>query len=127
MTLDFKITGTKKNPDVEFDASTRTLSIVGRSVLNNMDDNFYGPVIDFLAEYAKTGEDNLIVEFQLDYFNTSSHPSIIQIFRKTAEIHASGRSSEIHWKYAFDDEEMKEIGEELQKFSPIKFEFIQSE
>ena len=125
--LDFKIAGTKRNPSVEFDPDTGKLSIVGRSVLNNMDDDFYRPVLRFLSEFAKTGTGKLIVEFHLDYFNTSSHPSIIQIFRKTAEIHESGRPAEIHWVYASDDEEMKEIGEELQKFSPIRFTFKMSE
>lgn len=115
------IAGTKNNPSINFNESENKISIEGRSVLQNMDDRFYGALIQFLKEYSSQKKRGLVVEIFLDYFNTSSHPSLIQIFKETAEI----EDSQIHWLYEENDIEMMEIGHELQKYSSITFNIRQ--
>ena len=117
MMLELKIEKTKSNPEVIYSEENNKLSIVGRSVLKNMDDYFYHPIFNFIEEYKKQGKEGLILELFLDYFNTSSHPSLIKIFKGVSEI----PSSEIRWLYEESDIEMMEIGHELQKYSPQGF------
>ena len=108
------IEATKSNPKVTYNEGNNTLSIVGRSVLKNMDDEFYNPIFDFLKRMKLENNEGLKVEFLLDYFNTSSHPSLINIFKLTSEI----EKSEIVWLYEMNDLEMMEIGNELSRYSP---------
>ena len=116
--MELYIEGSKSNPKVDFDLSTNKLKIHGRSVLKNMDDGFFRPVFSFLEKYISSNEKGLSVEFYIDYFNTSSHPSFIKIF----ELAGSINDSKLIWLYDQNDLEMMEIGQELQAFSPIKFD-----
>lgn len=116
--MELNIEGSKSNPRVFYNEIDNKLMIHGRSVLKNMDDKFYAPIIDFIINFSNSEKEGLIVEFLLDYFNTSSHPSLIEIFKKTNLV----KGARILWLYEQNDMEMMEIGQELQMYSPIKFE-----
>lgn len=114
--MELNIEGSKSNPKILFNSAENKLTIHGRSVLRNMDDNFYYPVYEFIDNFSASLK-GLIVEIYLDYFNTSSHPSLIKIFQSLDKI----EEVEIIWLYDQNDIEMMEIGQELQIYSPIKF------
>ena len=114
---------TKSSPKILFDSESKKLMIHGRSVLKNMDDDIYRPVFDFLDDCKQKGEKGITTEFFLDYFNTSSHPSLIEIFKKTADI----TDSNIVWLFEQNDLEMMEIGSELSRYSPKPIEVKQIE
>jgi len=121
MKLDVK--GSKSNPNISYNDTNKSILISGRSVLKNMDDPFYRPLYRFLENYASNNLTGLSVELFLDYFNTSSHPSLIKIFELTSQI----SEAKIIWLYEQNDLEMMEIGQELQAYSPVKFEFKASQ
>lgn len=116
--MELNIEGTKTNPEIFFDKIGNKVIIEGRSVLKNMDDEFFHPLYSFLDNYSNSGYSSLTLVLNLDYFNTSTHPSLITIFRKMNSI----SEAKIIWLYERNDMEMMEIGQELQMYSPIKFE-----
>lgn len=120
---DFKIEGTKKSPEIIFNSLTNVISINGRSIMSNLNDDFYSPVLDIIEKLIESKISDFTLEFKLDYFNTSSHLSIIKIFKKVDKIYSQGTNTKIIWSYAADDLEMKEIGEEIQKFCKVKFTY----
>lgn len=112
--LELNIEKNKSTPEIVYDHTLNKLTIRGRSVLKNMDDDFYAPVYQLLKEAVNNNE-GIIVEFSLDYFNTSSHPSLIKIFELTSKV----ENSILIWWYESNDLEMMEIGSELQRYSPM--------
>ena len=120
---DFKIEGTKKSPEIIFDSLSNFISINGRSVMSNLDDDFYNPVFKTIEKLTSENVKNFTLEFKLDYFNTSSHLSIIKIFKSIDDIYSRGANTKVIWAYSSDDIEMKEIGEEIQKFCKVKFTY----
>jgi len=116
--MELDIAGSKSNPKIHFSKEENRVVIYGRSVLKNMDDTFFYPLFSFLKRYKEANEKGLTVEFYLDYFNTSSHPSLIKIFELSGEI----EDVKVSWLYDPNDMEMMEIGQELQIYSPVKFD-----
>ena len=117
---DLKIEGTKKSPEINYNSSENALTIHGRSILSNLEDDFYNPIFKLLSE-IKSEENNVFtLEFHLDYFNTSSHMSIMKILKGVSEV---GSNASVIWAYDSDDLEMKEIGEEMQRFCNIEFTY----
>lgn len=115
--MELDIASSKSNPKIFFDKDKNKVTIHGRSVLKNMDDTFFYPLFSFLKKYKEESNGGLTLEFYLDYFNTSSHPSLIKTFELVGEIN----EGKIIWLYDPNDMEMMEIGQELQVYSPIKF------
>ena len=103
----------KSAPSVKYNNETNVLHIEGRSVLKNLNDNLFEVVYNFLDKYKEEGLTGLTLEFYLEYFNTSSHPSLVKLFKLTSAI----KDSSIVWLYHQTDLEMMEIGSELSSFS----------
>lgn len=120
---DLNIEGTKKSPKIKFDNNSSYLSIIGRSVMSNLDDDFYNPVFTTLKAIQEEKPPTFSLEFQLDYFNTSSHLSIIKILKEIDVISSQATETKLIWAYSTDDIEMKEIGQEMQKFCSVPFEY----
>ena len=116
--MELDIAGSKSSPKIHFNKEENRVVIHGRSVLKNMDDPFFYPLFSFLKKYKVANEKGLTVEFYLDYFNTSTHPSLIKIFELSGEI----EDVKVIWLYDPNDMEMMEIGQELQVYSPVKFD-----
>jgi len=120
---DFKIESTKKSPKVIFCESEKLMRIHGRSMMSNLDDDFYNPIFDILSALKVKKAPHFTIEFRLEYFNTSSHLSIIKILKKVDELKSVGTEPKIKWVYETDDVEMREIGEEIQRFCNTRFIF----
>lgn len=121
--MNFSIERTRKTPEIKFDASTGRLIIAGRSIPENSIE-FYRPVIDWVdGVVAASGADPLRVFVQLEYFNTSSSKSLLDLFKRFEKLSAV----EIHWHYDSDDEDMLEAGEDYDHIVEVPFRFIEVE
>jgi hypothetical protein len=121
------IQGSAKTPSIEFEPTTGTLEIKGRSIPENAID-FFKPLIDWLDEYAKDPNDLTQANIQLEYFNTSSSKCILDIFKKLEIINKmDGKEVVINWYYEEDDEDMLEAGEDYQSILKIPFKMIEIE
>ncbi|MBK9479697.1 MAG: DUF1987 domain-containing protein [Bacteroidetes bacterium] len=118
------IESTDEFPSVFFDKTSGKLEISGISIPHNSSD-FYTPLVEWLVKYVKHPAKETRLECKLDYFNTSSHKYLTEIFKILDELSKSGAKVTIAWYYNVEDEDMKLIGQELSHFLSLPFEFIE--
>jgi SiaC family regulatory phosphoprotein len=116
------IAATDEFPSVILDKENNKFEISGISIPHNSSD-FYSPIIDWIKKYCKNPNPTTVLECKLDYFNTSSHKYITELFKIMDELFKAGSKVKIIWYYNLEDEDMKLIGQELSHFLEVPFEF----
>ncbi len=120
---DLIIESTIKTPEVTFVASKGVLSLKGRSIPENSID-FFKPLHDWIDEYFKNPNESTRVEIKLEYFNTSSSKSMLDLFKKMESFNSLSSEIVINWFYEEDDEDMLEAGEDYQAILSIPVQMI---
>ena len=118
---------TSYTPQVYFDEEGNKLCLTGRSFPEDAT-SFYTPVLAWFETNKNSMQPNFSVELLLDYYNTASSKYLVKLFRMTEELHEKkGLTVSIVWKYATNDEDMKEAGSEYKQFIDIPFEMVEVE
>jgi len=117
---------TDSSPKVVLDKETPLFEISGISRPENVS-GFFGPVVEWLKEYAKDPLPETKFDFRFEYFNTSSIKSILVILGELKDIEEAGSSIKVLWYYNEEDESMLEAGELLEELSEAPFEYIPEE
>lgn len=118
-----KIKGTEDTPNVVLDAAGNNMEISGRSLPEDVS-SFYGPILNWLAEYAKSPNPKTVFNFKLVYFNTASSKLILDILMKLEDLHKKGNDVLVKWYFPEDDEDMQEAGNEYADIVEVPFEQI---
>lgn len=118
-----KLEGSPKTPHVNFDPETGLMELKGRSIPENSLE-FYKPLIDWIDQYGRSPQAKSTLHMQLEYFNTSSSKSILDVFKKLEAIRAAGNEVNILWHYEADDEDMLEAGEDYAGIINVPFKMI---
>lgn len=122
--LTLNIEGTEDTPEIKFNPQQNEFLIRGRSLPEDVT-SFYGPVIDWLDEFAGTPANASTFKFKLDYFNTASSKIILDILMKLEEILSDGKGSiQVEWHYSEADDDMLEAGEEYKELVEVPFNLI---
>ena len=109
---------TPSSPSVIFDEVKGTLEIEGRSIMPNAD-VFYQPLFDYLDVYFHIPV-NLTLILDLEYFNTKSSKSIMDLFHKCKK----AEKLEVLWYVEDDDEDMKDVIHDFQILHDISINMI---
>lgn len=117
------IVGNKQKPDLNFSAETGILSLSGQSLPENAT-LLYGPVLEWLEEYAKTPHEKTVLSLKMKYYNTASSKMFFSIIKRLNVIYKGGSDIEIEWYYQHDDEDMLDAGEYFRDLVDIPFKFI---
>jgi hypothetical protein len=125
------IEATMNSPRVELDHEKNLFEFSGESRPENVR-NFYLPVLDWLEEFStdlskRQEKSQLIFDFNLEYFNSTSAKYILDIFKSLYGIHEKGNEVLIRWHYEEDDEDMYEVGTEMSRMSRLPFEYVEVE
>jgi hypothetical protein len=109
------INATDRTPEITFDLSSNVMQV--RGVLIPEDTiEFFRPVFFWLNEYAKDPKPTTVVNISLEYFNTSSSKSLLDLFNTFSMIQKTGKSEvTVNWVYEVDDVDMLEVGEDYQR------------
>lgn len=119
------ISPTDETPKVTLDPESNRFEFVGNSYPENST-KFYAPILGWLKEFTEQNEKfDLTVEFNFDYFNTSSAKYILEILRLIQEHFNKGNTCLIRWYYFEDDTDMLEAGEDYQSTISVPFEIIE--
>ncbi len=116
----YKENKTQDTPEITFDKKSGEIAIEGRSIPENSN-KFYTPFIEELTKYGQSPLDKTTVSFRLDYFNTSSSKSILEILRILKSITVAGKQVEINWFYDEHDEEIEESGTDFSSIVQMPF------
>ena len=117
------IAATEKTPEIAFIADKGLLTIKGRSIPEHTVD-FYKPLHQWIDEYGTKPQSLTVIEIFIEYYNTSSSKSILDLLKRLEGIHAMGHDMIVKWFYEEDDEALFEAGEEYQSMVEIPFELI---
>jgi hypothetical protein len=109
--------GAEDTPKIILDKTNKIFEISGRSLPEDSAE-FYQPVLEWLAEYAKDPLPETIFDFRLEYFNTASSKLILDVLTALEDIN----NAIVHWYFYEDDEDMEEAGEEFAELVDIEFE-----
>jgi hypothetical protein len=118
------IDGSPKTPSIEFNATTGSLLLKGRSIPENSIE-FYKPLNEWLDAYAQGPKDTTVVDVRLEYFNTSSSKCILDFFKKLEGLHENGTSVRVNWYFETDDEDMEEAGEDYDAIVGLPFNIVE--
>lgn len=107
------IEATEVTPRVYFNLTRGVLEIKGRCYPSNSL-SFYKRIIDHLILLQESRiKLDLSVKIILEYFNTSSSKCIHNLLKKLTELIENGHKITLNWYYPSDDDDMKEVAEDM--------------
>ena len=115
------IIATANTPGVVYDPEAGFISIEGRSIPENPSE-FYGHLADWTFSVLSKPYPKVIMEFRLDYINSSSAKQILNYMKGIRDKVFDGCDVNIVWYYEDDDEAILELGEHLKTTLGIPFE-----
>jgi hypothetical protein len=109
----------KREPQIDFKTSGE-LSILGNCFPEDPK-SFFRQILDWMEEFKvkHQGEVNLTID--LNYVNTSSIKILLELIQGVTDNFKS--KAKINWIYEIEDEDMLEVGEDLEKVTEFKFNF----
>jgi len=120
---DLLIKGDKQKPDLLFSAKTGEFKVSGQSLPENAT-VLYGPVLEWIEEYAKSPAAKTTFSLKMKYYNTASSKMFFSIIKRLNTMYKVGADVEIEWFYQSDDEDMLDAGEYFRDLVDIPFKFI---
>jgi hypothetical protein len=115
---------TPKTPMIRYEPENHKIIIKGKSIPEDPRD-FFSPVLAWFEDYASNPPDHTQIDIKLEYFNTSSSKTFLQIFKKLEDLHKKNKDVEINWYYEVDDYDMKECGEDYRTMLSVPFKMIE--
>lgn len=116
------IAATEMTPEINFDREKGYLGISGRGFTQKIL-SFYEPVTKWVDEYVKQPQDSTTLDLRLEYINSASTMVIAKILKKINGLKSSGKEVIINWHY-HEEEDMKEIGQEMELLLNLSFNYI---
>lgn len=113
---------TERYLSVALVAETGKLVFEGRSLPED-GKLFFAPIITWLEKYALKPAERTLCIFKMEYFNSSSRKSIVDVFGILDSIREKGHAVSILWMYEKGDDELLEMGEEYKNLFELEFEF----
>lgn len=118
-----RIEKTGDTPLVSLDPIAGKFIIEGKSVPDDAEE-FYGPIFEWMEQYALSPNETTVFELDLEFFNIASSKRILFILYKFGEIAKAGKQVSIKWFHIESDYDMLEVGEDYAYMVKIPFEFI---
>ncbi|NOQ75719.1 MAG: DUF1987 domain-containing protein [Crocinitomix sp.] len=122
--MSLEIKATLKTPRVLVNFEEGIILLAGISIPEDPY-AFYSPVNEEIEKYMESPQAKTILEFKLEYFNTSSTLVIRNLIRDLSQ---TDSKTELHvkWYYEEYDEDMKEAGDEFRLlFHGLNFELVE--
>jgi hypothetical protein len=119
----FYVEESAETPGIILDPKNNKFKIWGRSFPEDAK-VFYDPVLNWFEEYVENPNDETILQFNFDYYNSASSTRILNILNILEKINSPGKSVKVEWNYLEIDDDTLEAGKELEEMVDIDFSFI---
>ena len=116
--------GTETTFAVVLDKEQGIFEFSGKSRPENVI-SFFEPIFAWFDEYEKDCNNETIVSFKLDYYNSSSAKVLLRLLVKIEELAEKGIDIKVNWYYKGNDEDMKDSGEDYASLVSASFELIE--
>jgi hypothetical protein len=123
---------TFNSPSVILDPGSSRFEFSGESRPENVR-KFYLPILEWLEKFAEEQKGSssklskLLVQFDFEYFNSTSAKYILDIFKALNVLNDMGIAIQVKWLYEEDDEDMLEVGQEMSRMSKLEFEYVNTD
>jgi len=118
-----RLAGTDDCPEVVLDKATNEFKFLGKSLPEDVKE-FYNPIHKWIEDYVMDPNEETVVEFNMEYFNSASSKQILDILERFAVIAENGKKVVIKWHFMADDEDMEDAGESYADIVDVPFELI---
>jgi hypothetical protein len=120
----FYIEGSTYIPKIDFNAETKVLNIEGESY-HEYTLEFFQPIFDWLEEFLQEPNQQVVMNFKMTYFNTSSSRRFLEILTML-EDYKNDKDGQVtvNWYYEENDVDMLESGEEYADDVELEFNLI---
>jgi len=115
---------TIKTPLIRYLPELNKIEIRGKSIPEDPRE-FFNPILKWFEDFSASPPENTTVEVKLEYFNTSSSKTFLQIFKKLENVVRKKKNININWYYEVDDYDMKECGEDYRSMLKVPFRMIE--
>ena len=116
-----ELANTEDTPYLLLDKENNKFEISGRSLPEDAFE-FYSPIHEWLKSYVADANPSTELVMNLDYFNSSSARSIVEMLFILEKITETGKEVKVTWLYQEEDDVMKSRGEEIQSVVELPFE-----
>jgi len=115
---------TNKTPKIEFSPSG-DLKMEGKTIPENCYE-FYKPAIEWLTDLKKSPPEKITMSIKLEYINTSSSKTILNMFKILQDLTANNQKTdiEIKWFYDREDADLQEEGQNYKTCTKLPFTLI---
>ncbi|HDP75862.1 MAG TPA: DUF1987 domain-containing protein [Bacteroidales bacterium] len=117
-----KLLETSDTPEVTLDKERGRFEFYGKIMPENPTE-FFEPIIKWFHDYIKEPNQETILAFKLDYFNTAASKKIIEILSLLHNLKKENKTVQVNWYYKNIDEDMLEVGETFSEIIHIPFNF----
>ena len=118
------IENTKKTPKVSFSNEGR-IRISGRSTPEDAS-KFYDALYVWISEYCKDPNEITTVDIELEYFNSGTSKSLLNILKELVNSVTASHKLIINWYYEEGDDDILERGEYYESILDVKFNYIET-
>ncbi|ELR70943.1 Hypothetical protein C900_03226 [Fulvivirga imtechensis AK7] len=84
---------------------------------------FHQAIISWLRNYFQEPQKSTVLELEIDYLNTSSTKMLIDILFELNKFYIFGNEVTVVWRYYQQDEDMEDLGHELEEMVDVPFQF----
>jgi len=109
-------------PEMILDREEGRFEFSGRSLPEDPA-SLFEPVLEWVKEYSQSPNEETIIHFKLDYFNSSTARFLVEILQLFEEIRFAGNKVSVCWWHLDDDQMMEERGEEIESVIDLDFEY----
>ena len=113
---------TEDEPEIILDKEKNIFQFTGSSMPEDPG-KVFSPVLDWIKSYMQDPNPSTVVEFKMDYFNSSTARFFVEILEKFEEMYDNGSAVKIIWFHFLDDVVILERGEDIEAVVDIPFEF----
>ncbi len=106
------ISPTKTTFGVNFNVEKGALDISGTSYPDNAIE-FFKPILDWVKEFTETKNDPLLIQFKVNYYNTSSSKYLFKMLEMIENYYKKGNEVDLIWHYYEGEEDMLDTWKEL--------------
>ncbi len=118
------IKATNKTPEVEFLHNGR-ISIRGRSIPEDAS-VFFDHLQSWIFQYCLNPHHDTVVDIELEYMNSGSAKSLLQVLSELTGIVQMGKNLTINWYFEEGDDDMVERGEYFENILKFRFNYLES-
>ncbi len=122
---------TNNSPEVILDPEKKIFMISGESRPPDVW-QFYNGIISWLDDFSSSVVDSDVIDdkmefnFNLEYFNSSSAKSILDICKILSGLRSRGVDLKVNWHYEKNDSDMLEVGKEMSNIVKFPFSYVES-